>query len=63
MNFLLTGTQGPTSSQSSSSHPSRRQNTIDTSTTKENALSGRKTPSGGINYDSPKVGTLYICMT
>ncbi|KAJ8309427.1 hypothetical protein KUTeg_014301 [Tegillarca granosa] len=48
------GTQGPTSSQSSSSHPSRRQNTIDTSTSKENALSGRKTPSGGINYDSPK---------
>ena len=55
-NFVLTlGTTGPSSSQSSS-HTPRRQNTIDSSSTKENALSGRKTPSGGPIMESPKVG-------
>ncbi|XP_062588997.1 MAP/microtubule affinity-regulating kinase 3-like isoform X3 [Saccostrea cucullata] len=47
------GTTGPSSSQSSS-HTPRRQNTIDSSSTKENALSGRKTPSGGPIMESPK---------
>ncbi|KAL3873882.1 hypothetical protein ACJMK2_036964 [Sinanodonta woodiana] len=44
------------STSQSSSHAPRRQNTIDTtSSTKEGALSGRKTPSGGTMLDSPKV--------
>lgn len=43
--------------QSSSSHPPRRQNTIDTNTTKESTLSSRmKTPSGGnMPLESPKI--------
>ncbi|KAL3873884.1 hypothetical protein ACJMK2_036964 [Sinanodonta woodiana] len=49
------GAPGNSTSQSSS-HAPRRQNTIDTtSSTKEGALSGRKTPSGGTMLDSPKV--------
>ncbi|KAK3599647.1 hypothetical protein CHS0354_029109 [Potamilus streckersoni] len=44
------------STSQSSSHAPRRQNTIDTtSSAKEGALSGRKTPSGGTMIDSPKV--------
>ncbi|XP_055995253.1 MAP/microtubule affinity-regulating kinase 3-like isoform X5 [Ostrea edulis] len=49
-------TTGPSSSQSSS-HTPRRQNTIDSSSTKENALSGRKTPSGGSVMESPKISS------
>ncbi|XP_060070581.1 serine/threonine-protein kinase MARK1-like isoform X11 [Ylistrum balloti] len=53
-NGSIRRTAGPTSSQSSSH--SRRQNAIDTSTTKENIISGRKTPSGSSSMESPKVG-------
>ncbi|XP_055995268.1 MAP/microtubule affinity-regulating kinase 3-like isoform X21 [Ostrea edulis] len=52
-NGSIKRTTGPSSSQSSS-HTPRRQNTIDSSSTKENALSGRKTPSGGSVMESPK---------
>ncbi|XP_011434565.1 MAP/microtubule affinity-regulating kinase 3-like isoform X6 [Crassostrea angulata] len=52
-NGSIKRTTGPSSSQSSS-HTPRRQNTIDPSSTKENALSGRKTPSGGPVMESPK---------
>ena len=46
------GNTGSSNSQSTTSHPPRRQNTIDTSTTKENILtSGKKTPS---SIESPK---------
>ncbi|XP_021360446.1 MAP/microtubule affinity-regulating kinase 3-like isoform X8 [Mizuhopecten yessoensis] len=57
-NGSIRRTAGPTSSQSSSH--SRRQNAIDTSTTKENIISGRKTPSGGSSMESPKVGRSAI---
>ncbi|XP_069118684.1 MAP/microtubule affinity-regulating kinase 3-like isoform X12 [Argopecten irradians] len=57
-NGSIRRTTGPTSSQSSSH--SRRQNAIDTSTTKENIISGRKTPSGGSSMESPKVGRSAI---
>lgn len=46
---------GGSTSSSQSSHPPRRQNTIDTSSTKENTISGRKTPSGGNMLESPKI--------
>ncbi|KAK3092537.1 hypothetical protein FSP39_004100 [Pinctada imbricata] len=54
-NGSMKRTTGPTSSQSSTSHQTRRQNTIDSTSTKENSLSGRKTPSG-TTAESPKVG-------
>lgn len=55
-NGSIKRTTGPSSSQSSS-HTPRRQNTIDPSSTKENALSGRKTPSGGPVMESPKISS------
>ncbi|XP_055995269.1 MAP/microtubule affinity-regulating kinase 3-like isoform X22 [Ostrea edulis] len=55
-NGSIKRTTGPSSSQSSS-HTPRRQNTIDSSSTKENALSGRKTPSGGSVMESPKISS------
>ncbi|XP_022329413.1 MAP/microtubule affinity-regulating kinase 3-like isoform X4 [Crassostrea virginica] len=55
-NGSIKRTTGPSSSQSSS-HTPRRQNTIDSSSTKENALSGRKTPSGGPIMESPKISS------
>ncbi|XP_060582086.1 MAP/microtubule affinity-regulating kinase 3-like isoform X3 [Ruditapes philippinarum] len=48
---------GPGSASQSSSHAPRRQNTIDTtSSTKENVISGRKTPSGS-TMESPKINS------
>ncbi|XP_045169551.1 MAP/microtubule affinity-regulating kinase 3-like isoform X7 [Mercenaria mercenaria] len=49
--------RGPGSASQSSSHAPRRQNTIDTtSSTKENVISGRKTPSGNV-MESPKINS------
>lgn len=53
--FIITMvTGGPGSATQSSTHAPRRQNTIDSSSsTKENVISGRKTPSNAM--ESPKV--------
>ena len=55
------GGPGSTGGSQSSSHGPRRGNNIDTSSTKENVISGRKTPSGNV-MESPKVLMTFLCI-
>jgi len=50
------GGPGSSSGSQTSSHSQRRQNNIDTSSSKENTISGRKTPSGNV-MESPKINS------